>query len=227
MKFLDMFKKEPEVRVNFQPFEVVKSVKGDYRVFENKLLNHSIVMLVTGRRGSGKTALGMKFLELFKEKTKRKCYAMGFEDARLPWKIKKLSDMTEAPKNAVVLIDEGAITYSSRDSMNQRNKELGKIMAIARHKNLSLILVVQNSAMIDLNVLRLADCLILKEPSLLQTEFERAPIKKIYTEVMPHFKELKDKQKHFYVWDDDFQGILSYELPSFWSDKISKSFRNF
>jgi len=81
--------------------------------------------------------------------------------------------------------------------------------------------------MIDLNVLRLADSLIFKEPSLLQKEFERAPIKKIYNEVMPYFKDIKERQKHFYVWDDDFQGLLSYDLPDFWNEKISKSFRNF
>ncbi|MEA2036874.1 MAG: zonular occludens toxin domain-containing protein [Nanoarchaeota archaeon] len=230
MGILDLFKKKEEgkVKVNdYKAFDIVKDVKGDYSGFEKKLLNHSTVMLITGRRGSGKTALGMKFLELFKEKTRKRCLAMGFSDAKLPWKIKKIADLEAAPKNSVVLIDEGAVTFSSRDSMKDSNKLLGKIMAVARHKNLSLILIVQNSAMIDLNVLRLADSLILKEPSLLQTEFERAPIKKIYSQVIPHFEELKEKQKHFYVWDDDFQGLMKYDLPNFWNDNISKSFRNF
>lgn len=227
MGFLDIFKKDKEVKTNYKPFEVVNTVKGDYVDFEKKLLNHSIVMLITGRRGSGKTALGMKFLELFKEGTRKKCFAMGFSDANLPWKIHKINEIENVSKNSVVLIDEGAVTFSSRDSMKGRNKMLGKIMAIARHKNLSLILIVQNSAMIDLNVLRLADSLVLKEPSLLQIEFERAPIKKIYTKVIPYFKGIKDKKKHFYIYDDDFQGLLTYDLPDFWNDKISKSFRNF
>jgi len=226
MGLLDIFTKEKVVS-NVPSFEVVNSVKGEYKNFENKLLNHSLVMLITGRRGSGKTALGMKFLELFKQKTKKKCFAMGFSDVKLPWKIKKIDDIDSAQNNSVVLIDEGAITFSSRDSMKEKNKLLGKTMAIARHKNLSLVLIVQNSAMIDLNVLRLADLLVLKEPSLLQTEFERAPIKKIYSEVIPHFKNLKEKHKYFYVWDDDFKGILKYDLPGFWNDKISKSFKNF
>jgi len=227
MGFLDIFKKE-NIKVNdYKAFDIVNPVKGEYAGFEYKLLNHSLVMLITGRRGSGKTALGMKFLELFKAKTRKRCYAMGFSDANLPWKIKKAENIDSVLNNSVVLIDEGAVTFSSRESMKEKNKLLGKTMAIARHKNLSLILIVQNSAMIDLNVLRLADSLILKEPSLLQTEFERAPIKKIYMQVIPHFNEIKDKKKHFFVYDDDFQGMLTYDLPTFWNDKISKSFRNF
>lgn len=81
--------------------------------------------------------------------------------------------------------------------------------------------------MIDLNVLRLADTLLLKEPSLLQSKFERKAIRDIYEKVAPKFKDVGIKKAHFYVWDDDFQGMLKYSLPGFWSDKISKSFRNF
>ena len=99
-------------------------------------------------------------------------------------------------------------------------------MAIARHKNLNLILIAQNSAMIDLNVLRLADTIILKEPSLLQAQFERKAIKDMYEKVSSHFKEIENKKSHFYVMDDEFEGMLNYSLPDFWNEDISKSFRN-
>jgi Cdc6-like AAA superfamily ATPase len=227
VKLFNIFKKKEEAYSNFQPFEVVDTIKGDYGDFEKRLLKHSLIMFITGKRGSGKTALGMKFLELFKEKTKRRCFAIGFGDAKLPWKIKKIESIDKAHNNSVVLIDEGAVTFSSRESMKESNKMLGKIMAIARHKNLSLILIAQNSAMIDLNVLRLADTLILKEPSLLQSEFERSAIKKIYKEVIPHFSNLSNKNKHFYIYDDDFKGLVKYDLPTFWTEKISTSFKNF
>ena len=79
--------------------------------------------------------------------------------------------------------------------------------------------------MIDLNVLRLADTLLLKEPSLLQSKFERKALRDIYEIVHPQFAKLEQKKSHFYVWDDDFQGLLQYDLPEFWSDKISKAFK--
>lgn len=219
-------KKQAAPKEDYIPFSVIKTEKGSYEDLIRRMLKGSNIVLITGKRGSGKTALGMKFLELFRKSTKRKVFAMGFDSAKLPFTIKKAKTMEDISNNSVVLIDEGAVTFGSRDSMKSANKELGKLMAIARHKNLSLILIAQNSAMIDLNVLRLADTLVLKEPSLLQAQFERKAIKDMYEKVAPHFKELDDKKAHFYVMDDEFEGLLNYSLPEFWSDGISKSFRN-
>ena len=223
MGIFDLFRKKQEEP--YIPFNIVENVKGDHDKFHSKLLKYSTIMLVAGKRGSGKTSLGMTLLELFNKKSKRKCYVLGYEKTKLPFWIKKAEDIEKIPNNSVALIDEGALSFFSRDSMKQANKALSKIMAIARHKNLSLILVTQSSAMIDLNVLRLADTLLLKEPSLLQSKFERKAIKDIYDKIVPHFQKHEDKQDKFYVWDDEFEGMLSYKLPSFWSEKISKSFK--
>lgn len=227
MGFIDLFKKKEVDAPEFNAFDIVDTDEGDFGDFKDKLVRGSLVMLITGKRGSGKTSLGMKFLEFFKNETRRKCYVLGYQKTRLPFWLKKADKMEDIPNNSVALFDEGAILFSSRDSMKNTNKELGKVMAIARHKNLTLILITQNSGMIDLNVLRLADSLLLKEPSLLQSKFERKAIKDIYEKIAPKFKDVKKKKGHFYVWDDDFQGMLYYTLPMFWSDKISKSFKNF
>ncbi|MBL7054457.1 ATP-binding protein [Candidatus Woesearchaeota archaeon] len=227
MGFLDLFKKGAKQKEPYVAFGIVEEEKGSYQDFYDKVKNHSLIMLITGKRGSGKTSLGMKLLELFGNETKRKCYVLGYGSTKMPFWIKKSESIEKVPNNSTVLFDEGAILFSARESMKNANKELGKVMAIARHKNLTLILIAQNSAMIDLNVLRLADTLLLKEPSLLQSKFERKAIRDIYETVSPKFKEVKMKKAHFYVWDDDFQGLLKYSLPEFWNDKISKSFRNF
>ena len=83
---------------------------------------------------------------------------------------------------------------------------------------------VSNSAMIDLNVLRLADVVLLKEPSLLQAKFERKAIKDMYNQVGDAFKQLKHRERYFYVWSDEFEGMMEFELPDFWNESISKSF---
>ncbi len=228
MGILDFFRvKKEEEKEPYAPFEVTKNEKGSYNPFYDKLKSKSLIILIIGKRGSGKTSLGMKFLELFHNETRRKCYALGYESTRLPWWIRKVDAIEKIPNNSTVLFDEGAVLFSSRDSMKNINKELGKIMAIARHKNLTLVLITQNSAMIDLNVLRLADTLIFKEPSLLQSKFERKELKDMYEKVKPEFDKLEEKRAYFYVWDDDFQGILKYDLPNFWSEKISTSFKNY
>lgn len=228
MKIIDLFREkiEKKDKTPYVPFEVEKKEKGKYEQFYDKLKNHSLIFLIVGKRGSGKTSLGMKFLELFHKETKRKCYVLGYGKTKMPWWMKKSETIEKIPNNSIVLFDEGAILFSARESMKAINKELSKIMAIARHKNLTLILITQNSAMIDLNVLRLSDTLLLKEPSLLQSKFERKALKDIFEKVKPKFSGLDEKRAYFYVWDDDFQGILKYSLPKFWNDDISKSFKN-
>jgi hypothetical protein len=227
MGLFKLFKRKPkEPPVPFVPFEVAEITKGDYDAFYSNALRYSLIMLITGKRGSGKTALGMRFLEAFSRKTRRKCYAVGFDHAKLPRWLKKAEDPDHVPTDSVVLVDEGAIAFSSRDAMKAPNKLLGKLMAIARHKNLSMILIAQNSAMIDLNVLRLADVVLLKEPSLMQAKFERKAIREMYENIKPKFEAVDNRKKYFYVWSDEFEGFLSYDLPTFWSEGISKSFRN-
>jgi energy-coupling factor transporter ATP-binding protein EcfA2 len=229
MGLLKLFRKKKEIQP-IQPFELIKKKKdGDFMDFYEKLIKYSLIILITGKRGSGKTSLGMIFLEIYHSLNK-KCYAVGFDKAKIPRWLKKVKAIEEAPNNSTVLIDEGAILYSSRDSMKNSNKMLGKLMAIARHKNLNLILITQSTAMLDVNVLRLVDILLLKEPSLLQSEFERKALQKIYKKINPFFKKIPKseiKEKYFYVWSDDFQGMLKYNLPNFWNDSISKSFQNF
>ncbi len=227
MGIFDFFRKKSRPDEPYIPFTVVKTEKGNYDDFYDRLLKGSNIILITGKRGSGKTALGMKFLEIFWLTSKRKIFVIGFDSAKLPFGIKKATDIEDISNNSVVLIDEGAVTFGSRNAMKSSNKQLSMLMAIARHKNLSLILIAQNSAMIDLNVLRLADTVVLKEPSLLQAQFERKAIKNMYEKVDQHFKRLKDKKSHFYVLDDEFEGLLKYSLPEFWNESISKSFQKF
>ncbi len=227
MGFFNLFKRKKTKKLEpIQPFSLVRSDEGEFNSFFDKLIGYSLIMLITGKRGSGKTSLGMSLLSIFNS-TNKKCYAVGFAKARLPRWLRKTDSLEKVPNDCAVLVDEGAIIYSARDSMKNANKRLGKLMAIARHKNLSLILIAQSSAMLDINVLRLADLLLLKEPSLLQTEFERKALQKIYGKIKPLFKKKEQREKLFYVWGDEFQGLLSYNLPEFWNTSISKAFRTF
>ena len=219
---LNLFKKKEEKPIDFN---VVKLISGNYEDFKNRLKNYSLIILITGKRGSGKTALGFKLLDSLRDK--RKTYYLG--KGRLPNFIKKVSDIKDVKNNSILLVDEAAIAYSSRSSMKQSNKILGELMAIARHKNLSLIIITQNSAMIDLNVMRLSDTIIFKEPSLLQSRFERKSILDLFRKAEEQFKKIESKyrKRYFYVIDDEFEGILDFSLPEFWSDKISKSFSKY
>lgn len=137
--------KAREQRPGYKDMEVLQTKKGSYEKFREKMLRSSMIMLIIGKRGSGKTSLGFKLLEFFHYNGKgRPCYAVGYSKSQLPKWIRKVEAVEHAPDNSVVLLDEGAIGYFSRDSMKQANKVLSKMMTVARHKNLTLIIITQN-----------------------------------------------------------------------------------
>jgi hypothetical protein len=220
-------KKRPEVEAKYDSLKIIKKIKGTVSTFENKLYkNKSTIGLILGARGTGKSAIGMRLLENFKVKTNKTIYALGFKEESLPRWIKATKDIEEINNNSVILIDEGGIEFSSRKAMTNANKLLSEILLIARHKDLAVIFITQNSANLEVNAIRQADYLILKPSSLLQKDFERKKIKTIYENVTDDFEELKDTVGITYIFSDEFLGFITNSLPNFWNDKVSKGYAN-
>ncbi len=216
----------PKTNAQYAGLREVKSFKGNSNGFENHLFEKdSTIGIILGARGSGKSAIGMKLLENFKEKTDKNVYAMGFNKEDLPGWIEVVENVSEIQNDSAVLIDEGGIAFSSRKSMSSANQLLSELLFIARHKNLSILFITQNSSNLEVNVLRQADFLIMKPSSLLQKDFERKIIKDIYELRTDDFETLKDDVGLAYIHSDKFQGFVSNELPSFWNVKVSKAFK--
>ncbi len=207
------------------PLKQVKTFKGELSLFENRLHTNSMILLIAGRRGSGKSALGFRLLENIHAATKRQCFALGPQQTVLPSWISAVSTLQEAANGSAILVDEAAISFSSRESLQKTNKQLSGLLAVARHKDISLIFVTQNTGMIDKNVLALCDALLLKEGSLLQERFERPALKEVYTLATAALSQIPEesRESHFYVLEGAYEGLCSAYLPSFWSDAISKN----
>jgi hypothetical protein len=215
-----------ERKAIYQDFKVLHTYSGNYKEYEKYLLgNKSKIGIILGARGTGKTAIGIKILENIYAKSHRKLYAIGFKAEDMPAWIEVIENIEQIQNDSTVLIDEGGVLFSSRNAMTKPNKLLSQLILIARHKNLNILFISQNSSNLDVNILRQADHLILKPTSLLQKDFERKKIKDTYEEVQNDFKKYEKSQGATYIYSETFRGFVANPLPSFWSTNISKSFR--
>src|SRR3989344_5661750 len=210
----------------YEPLKIIQINKGDYKEFENYLQSDkSKIGIILGARGTGKTAIGIKILENIYAKSKRKLYAIGFKSEDMPSWIEVVDSIEQISNNSTILIDEGGVLFSSRRAMTTPNKLLSDLILVSRHKNLTILFISQNSSNLDVNILRQADHLILKQTSLLQEDFERKKIKEIYQSQEQKFKKYENTKGLTYIYCEEFRGFISNSLPSFWSTNISKSFR--
>ncbi|MFH1107131.1 MAG: hypothetical protein V1787_04515 [Candidatus Micrarchaeota archaeon] len=208
----------------YSAFFEVRAFEGSLAGFEEWLFSSkSTVGIILGSRGSGKSGLGMRMLENWAAGGRKAC-AMGFDQSALPSYIRVVESAEQAPNGSVLLVDEGGILFGSRDSMSGANKLLSKLLFVARHKDLAIVFVSQNSANLEINSIRQADYLLLKRPSLLQKDFERGKIQEIYSAVSKDFKELSGDKGLVYIYGDAFRGFASNGLPSFWSERTGKAF---
>ena len=215
-----------KMKAQYSAFTVVKKDKGDLNQWENNFYeSDNKIGIILGARGSGKTAFGIKLLENTHTKNKKKCYAMGFEESEMPDWIDVVDNISQIKNDSVVLIDEGGVLFSSRKSMTNLNKMLTDLILISRHKNIIIIFISQNSSNLDVNIIRQADFLVLKPSSLLQKDFERKIIGKIYDSLSNDFKKYQNMPGITYIYSDPFRGFVTNPLPSFWKASISKSFR--
>ena len=225
-KEIEIKSKRKSMIPKHENFEILESISGDYEKWLSKIYSSdSQIGIIIGSRGSGKTAFGIKLLENLYSKKKKKCFSMGFNEKELPFWIKNVKEISEIENDSFVLIDEGGILFSSRSSMSNANKLLSQLMMIARHKNITILFISQNSSNLEINILRQADFLILKPSSLLQKEFERKIIQKIYQESKDYFEKYNRDLGATYVYSGQFKGFVSNPLPSFWKENLSKSFK--
>ncbi|MBW2973791.1 hypothetical protein KY346_05340 [Candidatus Woesearchaeota archaeon] len=218
--------KRPKTKARFAGLKEIKAMKGKAKTFENFILNsESSIGIILGARGTGKSAIGLKLLENLHAKTKKPVYAIGFNAKDMPSWINIVDKTEEIENDSIVLIDESGISFSSRKSMSNANQVLSSLLMIARHKNLSILFITQNSSNLEVNVLRQADFLVMKPSSLMQKDFERKKIKEIYEAVDNDFEEFKGMKGITYIHSDKYKGFITNELPSFWSTKVSKAFK--
>jgi len=191
------------------------------------------IILILGHRGSGKSVLAYSILEHLYLNIPDKTllvYNPPKPDI-FPKFIKPIYDM-DFPENSAILIDEAYIELSSRSSMNKKNKTIDMLNGLARQKDLLIIYITQDSTRVDINIIRSADILMVKRLSKRQVDFERKEIRKWLSNIKLALDAVDDYKKAVYIDCDteqyQYSGVITncITLPSFWSEELSKSWKN-
>lgn len=193
-----------------------------------ELVLHPSVILILGKRGSGKSSLGYRLLEQLRTTTKP--YVIGLPDtaaSKLPDWIGIATSLDEVPPGSTVLVDEAYILFHARNSQTSANKELSQALNLSRQNDQTLIFVTQESRQVDKNLVSVANVVVFKEPSALQVEFERPEVRKIAEKAVEEFRTVGgDKRAWSYVFapETDHAGLVKNQLATFWSTGLSKAF---
>jgi len=197
-----------------------------------KYIPETGIILILGRRGSGKSVLAYSILEhLHSKDPEKNLFVYNFPKPNVLPEFIKPTYNIDFPQNSAVLIDEAYIQFSSRSSMTKKNKIIDMLNGLARQKDLLIIYITQDSTRVDINIIRSADVLMIKKLSKRQVEFERKEIKSWLSKIKSALDSVKDYKKAVYIdcdTDQEYSGIITdcITLPSFWSEDISKSWGN-
>jgi len=193
-----------------------------------KRIIHPSLVLVLGKRGSGKSALAYYLVEIHRYGLK--AYVVGIPQSKqhlLPEWVGVASSLEEVPFGAIVIVDEAYLLYHARGSTTQESKEMAKLINLSRQKEQTIIFVSQESRSIDKNIASSANVIIFKEPEILQSEFERPELNHLAKKASQAFESINgNKQQWSYVYapDTNFSGLMKNGLPSFWKPELGRMF---
>ena len=108
------------------------------------------------------------------------------------------------------------------------NTVMRRLLMIARHRKQSLVFICQVASDVDKAVIRQADCIVFKQPTLMQPKNDRPEVRDTAGPALKVFEALpKDERlRTAYIHDSDFQGVLQYDLPDYWREELSFAFAN-
>jgi len=219
-----------EMTRNFSQEEKALPVYSMDKVWESILVPGSVILII-GKRGSGKSALGYLILEIFSYRTR--CYVVNLPEQAhnlLPEYIGVLPSVEDAPCGSCILVDEAALEFPARTCYSEKNRKLLEVISLARQRRQIIVFVSHDTSYIDINILRGLSSLIIKEPSPLQEKFERYEMRGFINKARLAFDKItEDKRNWAYVAfsPSGYEGLVRTPKPSFFSDKLSNCYASF
>lgn len=120
-------------------------------------------------------------------------------------------------------MDEAHLFFRSRESFLQKSIELSNFINLSRQKNVSLIIVTQQTRQIEINLISMVDTIFLKDPG--ELFFEREHLKGIIEKARQEFKKISPEERKKWVYayktKEGIGEFFQVELPKFWNENMS------
>ena len=191
------------------------------------IIHHPSVVLVIGRRRSGKSVLAYGIGEKF-HTDHVSVYVVSLPKEKhhlLPDWLHPVDDIENVPENSLAIVDEGSLKYHAHKWQKKETEVMDRIISVSGQKKQTIIFVLHHTTKFAINLLREIDTFLIKQPALLQSRLERSTLRKIIEEAEKEFKKLPKNEikKNTYVISDNFTGFIRNKLPSFWSEELSEA----
>lgn len=187
---------------------------------------HTSCICILGHRGSGKSALAAYLMSQVKD---RPCYVFDHATPELVeeqgWKNLYRIEEIYRLQNCVIWADEVQLTIPTLDK--RANEGLAKLLSIARHRDITLILSTSDSRWVTRGLESWVDCWVVKdcEASLLKNGSLAKKIIKQFVVVSPEEFRLEKNEFLFYYRErPSLDGLHTAPLPDFWDMRWSKPF---
>jgi len=189
------------------------------------------VLLILGRRGSGKSAFALKLGEYVFAVHQTPVWLVGIPEeisVYLPRWVSIAQDIEQVDLGAFIIVDESGLQYMAMRYQSDANTVMRRLLMIARHRKQSLVFICQVASDVDKAVVRQADCIVFKQPTLMQSKNDRPEVRDTAGRALKVFEALpKDERlRTAYVHDGDFTGVLQCDLPDYWREELSFAFAN-
>ena len=198
-----------------------------YQEWQKSLIGK--VITIIGQRGKGKSSTGAKLGEHMQAVSGTPFYWLGIPKSTkrlLPSWITIVDSLEQCPNNCFILIDETGLQFLSLKFADKRNVYLRQQLMLCRQKNWTIVFCAQSSRDIDEAIIRQSNCIIFKEPGLNAANSERREIRAHAIKATQIFKQVpkEERQRVACVFDENFEGIIQCNLPSFWSEELSNAY---
>ena len=191
------------------------------------------VLIITGHRGEGKSALAWWLAENLRSQHRKKIAALGIPDEAqkaMPKRITHVETVEQIAdmKPHIIVVDEASIVANARSAMKTANLLWLKLIAVCRHKGHLLLFINQHNRQLDVQIMMDADFVLMKRPTLLHLKFSRPEFKEELQQAYEIFADMTAMGSKKKVYVVDFhtgnKKMLPANMPKWWNEKVSKSY---